>query len=566
MQPLIMLFQNHYAPRSAGKEHPMPLLMGPVLSFRGCDHDNWNLTAVVVAKNDPGPLTAGGQPVQPEILWEHKSGTAFRYTFAFPMGAAEAAPAQTYSVDGTDYEVHVPAIGQSPTMAYESCNGYSSNKLKKNVKDGNSLWKTMARKHGLPGQGQDIPEVKVTPYHLLLQGGDQVYADSMWEPNLADPSRTKDVMAEWLNKSWKDGNAAPATEKMRDTLEAFYFNLYTERWSQPEVKQILARIPSIAMWDDHDLIDGWGSYPAERQNCKVYGAIWDSAAKAFSVFQQHLKDGERHPAAIGEASPDWWKQPEGQKQPVKQQDRKGAFSIACQVGGVAILAIDMRSQRTSESQVVGATHWDEIYEWIEKDLADDISHLLVMSSIPVVYPGFDTLESLLDFVPGHQDLEDDLRDHWNSVPHKGERVRLIHNLLDMPKRNIRVTILSGDVHVAALGIARSTRADHTAANSEAVINQLISSGIVHPGPGAAIVFVLQHLLKTEDQIDRDIVGTMLPFPGTQAKFSGNRNYLSIEPDAKSDAKNPKPRLWCNWLVENQKFPYTKVVSPIIPAD
>jgi hypothetical protein len=540
----------------------MPILMGPVLSFRGCDGGNWNLTAVVVSKDDPVALKASGKSVTSEILWEQGKATVFRYSFAFPMGATETVA--TYTVDGQPYEVHVPAAGQSPTMAYESCNGFSSNKLKKNVKDANSLWKTMARKHGIPDQNQDVPEVKVTPYHLLLQGGDQVYADSMWEPNLADSSR-KDVMAEWLDKSWKDGNAAAVTDKMRNTLEAFYFNLYIDRWSQPEVKQILARIPTIAMWDDHDLIDGWGSYPPERQNCKVYGAIWDSASKAFAVFQQHLKDGERHPKAIGKASADWWKQPEGQKEPVKQEDRKGAFSFAHRVGDIAILAIDMRSQRTSETQVVGATHWDEIYEWIKKDLPGDVSHFLVMSSIPVVYPGFDTLENLLDFVPGHQDLEDDLRDHWNSGPHKGERVRLVHNLLDIPKRNIRVTILSGDVHVAALGIVRSTRADDTEGNSEAVINQLISSGIVHPGPGAAIVFVLQHLLNTDDPMDRDIVGTMLPFPGTRAKFSGNRNYLSIEPDAKSDTKNPKPRLWCNWLVEKEKFPYTKVIAPIIPS-
>ncbi|MEA2898470.1 MAG: hypothetical protein QOJ84_4085 [Bradyrhizobium sp.] len=527
----------------------MPLLMGPVLSFRGCGGDNWNLTAVVVAKADPGPLTAGGQSLQPEILWEHKNGTAFRYTFAFPMGAAEAT--RTYSVDGKDFEVHVPAIGQAPRMAYASCNGFSSTKLMKQVDDNNYLWTTMARKHGLPDASaqKDGPEVKqAAPYHLLLLGGDQVYADEMWE--------TVPAMKDWAEKSWADGNKAKASDQMRKALDTFYFDLYVKRWRQPEVRQMMARVPAIAMWDDHDLIDGWGSYPVERQNCDVYGAIWNSAAKAFVVFQQHLKDGERRPGTIGQADPGWWKQPSTPDKPT--ENRTGAFSFAYQVAGITILAIDMRSQRTSETQVIGAAHWKEIYDWIGGLASADVSHLLVMSSIPVVYPGFDTLESLLGFIPGHQDLEDDLRDHWNSKPHKAERVRMVHNLLELPKKQIRPTLISGDVHVAALGVVESTRADDIKGDAEAVVNQLISSGIVHPGPGGVVVFALRHLFDSEDELDRNIIARMVQFPGSQAKFIGQRNYLSIEPDAGI----ARPRLWCNWLAEKERFPYTKVVHPL----
>jgi hypothetical protein len=528
----------------------MPILMGPVLSFRGCDDKNWNLTAVVVSREDPGKLTVGGKSVPPETLWEQKNGTAFRYTFAFPMGAAGTTG--TYSVDGEDYEVHIPAIDQAPRMAYASCNGFSSLKLMKHVDDNNYLWTTMARKHGLPPvqsaspQEKDGPEVKATaPYHLLLLGGDQVYADAMWE--------TVGVMQDWAAKSWKDGNKAKASDTMRKTLDTFYFDLYTERWSQPAVAQMMARVPGIAMWDDHDLTDGWGSYPVERQNCDVYGALWNSAVKAFVVFQQHLKDGERRPGTIGKADPDWWKQPATADKPT--ESRVGAFSFAYQIGGVMVLAIDMRSQRTEETQVVSKAHWDEIYEWMKNKIPEDVAHLLVMSSIPVVYPGFDTLESLLGFIPGHQDLEDDLRDHWNSKPHKGERVRLVHNLLELPKRKIRATLLSGDVHVAALGIVESKRADDAKDDADAVINQLISSGIVHPGPGGVVVFALQHLFDSEDEIDRGIIGRMIQFPSSQAKFVGSRNYLSIEPDEKN-------QLWCNWLAEKERFPYTKVVHTL----
>jgi hypothetical protein len=519
--------------------------MGPVLSFRGCEDGNWNLTAIVVTDGAAVPVSAGGADVQPNELWRHPSGTVYRYALSFPMQKKGATT--SYTADGTAYDIAVPGQGEAPRMAYASCNGFSSAKLMKGVKDKNCLWKAMAAKHGLklpktelPVEGEPLswPIVEsAAPYHLLLQGGDQVYADAMWD--------TVPLMHAWSQLGWKAANEMPVPADMPAALEKFYFELYTSRWSQPEVARILASVPSIAMWDDHDLMDGWGSYPTERQDCLVFDEIWKAAAKAFVVFQQHLLARERRPGAIGKAAPDWWHAPE------KQATRKGAFSFGYTVGKIAILAIDMRSQRTFETRVVSREHWDEIFKWTHGLTKAKVSHLLVMSSIPVVYPGFDTVEGFLGIFPGHQDLEDDLRDHWNSQPHKGERLRLVHNLLDVPDRGIRTTILSGDVHVAALGIVESVRNPGT----EKVINQLISSGIVHPGPGGVVLFALQHLFDSADEIDRGIVGRMTQFPGNQARFLGGRNYLSLEPDDES-------RIWCNWLVENQKFPFTKVIHAL----
>jgi hypothetical protein len=219
----------------------------------------------------------------------------------------------------------------------------------------------------------------------------------------------------------------------------------------------------------------------------------------------------------------------------------------------------MRSQRTVDSQVVGEKHWDEVYDWIDANVAN-LDHLLVMSSIPVVYPDFAMLENALGIFPGHQDLEDDLRDHWNSPPHKWERSRLVHRLLEKAAPKARTTILSGDVHVAALGIIQSTR--KSASDVETVINQLISSGVVHPGPGAIVLFALQNLFSADDPIDRDIVGRMMPFSENKAKFVGTRNFLSIEPDAPEATPGMKPRLWCNFIVEKETYPLVKVIHPI----
>jgi hypothetical protein len=298
---------------------------------------------------------------------------------------------------------------------------------------------------------------------------------------------------------------------------------------------MLATVPGIRMWDDHDLIDGWGSYEPERQRCPVFQGIWGAARKAFTVFQQQARSSDELPAFIAPLN---------------------GFSQIYIVGKTAILVLDMRSER-STVQVLSPAHWDIIYRKLD-DLPDDLDHLLVMSSIPVVYPGFDTLEGLLGYVPWRQELEDDLRDHWMSRPHKGERLRLIHRLLATAQaKNIRPTILSGDVHVAALGLIESER--HRAGGMPIAINQFISSGIVHPGPPAAVLFTLRHLLDSKDELDRGIVARMMEFPGNGPKFVGRRNFLHLEPDPSGGPG----RIWANWIVEGEEDqPYVKVVHPL----
>jgi PhoD related phosphatase len=36
------------------------------------------------------------------------------------------------------------------------------------------------------------------------------------------------------------------------------------------VAEALASIPSVNMWDDHDIIDGYGSYPNDMQNTDLF--------------------------------------------------------------------------------------------------------------------------------------------------------------------------------------------------------------------------------------------------------------------------------------------------------
>jgi len=72
---------------------------------------------------------------------------------------------------------------------------------------------------------------------------------------------------------------------MKNQIDRFYDELYIKRWSNKSMSLIFASIPSVMMWDDHDIFDGWGSYPEDIQKCDVYKNIFSVAKKYFENFQ-----------------------------------------------------------------------------------------------------------------------------------------------------------------------------------------------------------------------------------------------------------------------------------------
>ena len=169
-------------------------------------------------------------------------------------------------------------------------------------------------------------------------------------------------------------------------------------------------------------------YPPARQNSPIFQeGIGPGAAKAFwSMQKQQLAD----------------QPPTGFLSP-------GSLSKGYVIGRIAFLAIDMRSERTI-AQVLSPSHWNAIFNWMVG--LTNLDHLIVMSSIPVIYPSLSLLQQFLVALPGYQDLEDDLRDRWNSPGHQVERLRLVQRLLSFATDTSTVpTILSGDVHLAGLG-------------------------------------------------------------------------------------------------------------------
>ena len=499
----------------------MARVCGPILGFRGSAGEAWQLAVMVAHEvgTPPGGFTFAerGQTPGPGVslspLGQVGRTAFFGCEFAVPIGAHERLIEYGFAGEDRRWTFSVPGATQPLRIAYASCNGFSVPGDMKKITDKNALWRDLMARHAQQG------------YHMLLMGGDQIYADQLW-----------DVIEELrgFNNLPRDQRVrAVPGPSLRNDLERFYADTYRDRFSQNATADALASIPTVMMWDDHDLFDGWGSYSDEEQASPVFQTIFAAARTCFVLFQlQTSPQSPSWPALAGQPS----------------------FNALLRIGDVGLLVLDLRSER-SQTQVISPSTWNTVLGALDR--ADGLRHLLVMSSIPVIHPDLSFVERALALVPGQvgeQGIEDDLHDQWASYNHRTERLRLIHRLFDYADaKGTRVTILSGDVHVAALGIVESARRPVRWLHSN-VINQLTSSPIVHPAPSRIVGYFLEQLGREVKQLDRDVTAQMLEFPATNFRIVDARNWLSLEFD-------DRERIWANWHVEGAPQVLTKVVHP-----
>jgi hypothetical protein len=140
---------------------------------------------------------------------------------------------------------------------------------------------------------------------------------------------------------------------------------------------------------------------------------------------------------------------------------------------VAFLGLDCRTER-QRSEILTEDSYNVIFDRLEDEIIKgETKHLIVLLGVPIAYPRLNFLENILtsrlmdpikalgragalgNFVnkfDGGVEILDDLDDHWTAKHHKEERNWLIRELQHIAStKSVRVTILGGDVHLAAVG-------------------------------------------------------------------------------------------------------------------
>lgn len=490
-------------------------------------------------------------PSHSELIYKEQDFTFFRYSFEFQLKNIEQKV--KYFIDNLSlphYQFFLPTSNQSMNIMSFSCNGFSLGTDTKDFKG--SLWLDVIKKHNKPN----------FHYHVMIGGGDQIYADSI--KNISHDFQ------EWLKHKHLH-STEKLTKEMKDSFDNYYLNRYISwfgkgywygsvgRTLQSIFPIALATIPQINIYDDHDIIDGFGSYQDITMRQEIFQGVGQHAFKYYMLFQHHTLYNENI-----DNEPSWIL---GNK-PGPYITEKSKSIFARLGNSIAFLGLDCRTERTKHS-IVSSDTYNKTFNRLENEILNSIKwgkpikHLLVLLGVPICYPRMVFIERIMDspfVVPilylarkgiiahglvnefdGQVELLDDLNDHWCAHLHKRER----NNLMDRIQRfgekyNVRITILSGDVHLCCASRFRTLKItkELNPKNDPNFILNLISSAIVNaPPPDGMVKFLSMRAIKHTFQ--RRILEDMIPLfnyePGDTQKhreyelFLNKRNYSDIIP-------------------------------------
>ena len=210
----------------------------------------------------------------------------------------------------------------------------------------------------------------------LLLCGDQVYADEVSPETLEFIRARRDT-------------SQPPGEEIADFEE--YTRLYREAWTDPDIRWLLSTVPSLMIFDDHDVIDDWNiswQWLTDARAEPWWRARITGAFMAYWVYQ-HL--GNMAPPELdGEAMYQTAIAADGDVGPelerfAERADRESAATRwACcrDFGRSRVLVVDSRAARVLDDDhrdMVDAEEW----AWIGDRSHEALDHLVIVSTLPV---------------------------------------------------------------------------------------------------------------------------------------------------------------------------------------
>ncbi|MHA6326431.1 alkaline phosphatase D family protein [Roseivivax sp. CAU 1753] len=445
------------------------MTIGPVLIFRQLSDTQLHLAALVtgVGAEAPGPFIVAEKPVTPSLLAQVDDTRVWRFDFCLPRGQAAQ-----YSFRGDVHPVATDFDGDLH-IGFVSCNGEENGDLDRDDAERNAMWRQMDDSH------------RARPLHLLIHGGDQVYADEVTDGHP-------------LTRDWPEAVPEdPSPEALADLrahLRRGFLHRYAKTYAASGFARMCAQVPSLMMWDDHDICDGWGSLDDAIQATPVARLLFETAREAFLLFQHAATDADV---------------------PALFLDPTGAsLSYRRDLPGLTVLAPDLRSERT-KARIMGPKGW-QAFDTARQGVAERV---IMVSSVPLLGPRLSIVEKVMNALPTMQKYEDDLRDQWQSHAHRAEWKRMLRAVLDMEEAGSDVTAVSGEIHLA-------TRA--TLDGRRGPMHQLVASGISHRAPPKAWAWTLGTFARLGDAPLPGHPIRIRPLPGFRTNYIAERNYLLID--------------------------------------
>ncbi|KAJ5168149.1 uncharacterized protein N7482_003743 [Penicillium canariense] len=419
----------------------------------------------------------------------------------------------------------VPAMSQPMNIMFHSGNGFGPTADPDPLCGPDPLWRDILNEH------------QTQPFHVMIGGGDQIFNDTV----ITDSA----LFQEWIKiKNAAERYGAPLTPEFRAELEKFYLERYASWFSQGLFSLANSQIPMINIWNDHEIFEGFGSYHEDFMRSAVVSGLGKIAFKYYLLFQHHSVPEETEmdePSWLLGARPGPY---------IEQRSRNLFMSLG---SDVVFLGLDCRTERQSNEVLSSETCeliWDRCHREIIKGKT---KHLIVLSSVPIAYPRVSAHKAVLkNYMNSRKSLGkagmigglvnrsggnvEVFDDHWTGKHLKSERTWLVEDLQDLAAdKSVRVTILSGDVHLAAIGQFYSNpKLDVAKDRDYRYMPNVISSAIANM-PETELISDMLNKRNTVHHMDSNTDEDVIPIftqdvdgkPRNNKRLLPRRNWCSI---------------------------------------
>lgn len=302
--------------------------------------------------------------------------TFWRFNIEVELGEAQRRIAYRIN-QGPALGFWVPASGQSMNIAFYTCNGFSSSADSNKVCGPDPLWRDILNEH------------QTRPFHVMIGGGDQIFNDRVIVEST--------YFQEWVKiKNVHEKYNATFSPEFKADLENYFLERYSMWFSQGLYSLANSQIPMVNIWNDHEIIEGFGSYPDEFMRTSVISGLGKIAFKYYMLFQHQSVPEETdadEPSWLLGAQPGPY---------IKQRSRNLLMSLG---KDVALLGLDCRTERIvritacayfisplltiflQSSEILSEETCDLIWDRCYREIVrGETKHLIVLSSIPITYP------------------------------------------------------------------------------------------------------------------------------------------------------------------------------------
>lgn len=281
---------------------------------------------------------------------------------------------------------------------------------------------------------------------LIIGGGDQVYVDSN-EPNMTDLWVFLRDHQQLFVDRYAGQNGSFREHGFRLYMVQLIRQYYLIYWNSQDISNIFGRVPSYMIWDDHEIMDGWGSLTADEKlqvmhipkskTSKIKDSIlsqmveltFQACAQVYNEYQ-HCRNPTRRPYLPGKDNPTGFE-----------------WDFSFQRGPeYQFYTLDMRGNHdctASSDRLLGRSQYDRILEWLDVSITKDTKAIFVTSPVPFVH--WSSVVELSVYVL--KSLKDDLMDAWSHPTNQTERDKILSTFFYISHiYKIPIVILCGDVH------------------------------------------------------------------------------------------------------------------------